>query len=144
MPYLHGRNAFLSASTSDSASAMLSNDMTSLTLTWSKDNPITTTFGDLMNQRVSGLVDATLTGAYIWNSAESAGSSTAQLLDEMMAASRAVPLNYAPAGSIAGCPLFSGSWQLAAHEHTTPVNGTVTGTFTFQNGSGSVIAGSCA
>lgn len=144
MPYVSGRNAFLCASTSDTASALIHGDMNTITLTQSRDNPMATTFGDQMNQRVAGISDATLTGGYVWNAAETAGSGVPQILDEMLAASRAVPLAYAPGGSIAGSPLYNACMLLSAHEHTAPVGGIVTGTFSFQNASGSVIAGSCA
>lgn len=141
--YIHGKNAFLQAEVGG-VNYNISGDMNQITLSRSKDNPETTTFGDDSKQRVGGLNDATLNGAYIWNGDQSSASAAAQLLDDLMAGSTLSLLKYAPSGSISGCPLYTACMIISAHEVQSPVAGVVAGTFAFQLASGSVTTGCCA
>lgn len=140
--YVHGKNALLQAEVGGT-NYNISGDMNNIVLAQSKDNPETTTFGDNSKQRVAGLNDATITGAYVWNGDTSTASATPQLLDDLMGSSAIALLKFAPAGSVSGCPLYTACMVIQAHEVTAPVAGVVAGTFGFQLASGSVTTGSC-
>ena len=145
MPFspVHGKNAFLAASLPSGASTLLHGDANSMVLAISRDNPMTTTFGDQFNQRIAGIGDATLTGAGVWNTDIDA-SSLALTLDTLIATSAITPLAFAPGGSVAGSPLYNACMLLNSYDITAAINGPVAFTFSFQNASGSVISGCCA
>lgn len=138
----HGRNAKLLLWEPSGSIRDISGDLNSVVLTWTRDNPDVTTFGNDSHQRIAGLRDATLTGAYVWNACETCG--VPQVLDIVLAASAIVQIQYAPGGSITGCPNYTACMLPNSHSHTAGVNAPVVGTFAFQLASGSVTAGSCA
>ena len=143
MPFVHGKNAYLRMEDA-SASYVFTADLSSISDNWTRDNPQTTTMGKLMHTRVAGLHDYSITVAYVWNSDTTTASAVAQFIDAEMAGSSNTCINYAPGGSITGCPLYTACMLISQHDKTAPVNGVVAGTFTLQTSSGSVIAGSCA
>jgi hypothetical protein len=144
MPFSHGRNAKLYIDNADAAACTnISGDLNSVTVTWTRDNPDVTTFGQDSHQRIAGLRDFTMTGAYVWNGAEASGSAAAQTLDALLTGSMPTRMQYAPAGSITGCPLYTACVLVNSHSHTAGVNAAIVGNFSLQLASGSVTSGSC-
>ena len=138
---VHGRNSLLIVEDGSSTSRNVSGDMNSIVLTWSRDNPVTTTMGNDTQQRISGMRDVVLTGAYIYNGQETTG--VPQVMDTLLAASNIAVVKFAPAGSVTGCPLYTACMLINNHQVSAPVNGAVTGTFGFEIASGSLTSGSC-
>lgn len=136
----HGRLAVLYVDDATGACQNVSGDLNSIVLTRTRDNPDTTTLGQVEHQRIGGLLDATLTGAYVWNGTETTGAP--QVFDGLLGASLPTRIQYAPGGSISGCPLYTASMLINSHAHTAGVNAPVVGTFAFQMASGSLISGS--
>lgn len=136
MPQAHGRNALVVLYDNAGASRDLSGDHNTTTLTWSRDNPETTTYGKDTTQRIAGLRDATLTGAGIWNTGASALDS---ILAGIMAGSGNTLVRFAPVG-VTGCPLYTGCMTLNSYEITPPVNGAVAFSYSLQMASGSISA----
>jgi len=122
----------------------VSGDLNSVTLAWTRDNPDTTTLGKVNVQRITGIRDAQLSGAGIWNSDNTTG--TDDIFSALMGASNVhTMVAWAPAGcAVSGCPLYSGCFQISQYEPTGPVNGPVAYNWTFQLSSGSITAGSVA
>ena len=143
MPFSHGKNAYLRMA-GVSGSYVFNGDMTNISDSWTRDNPQTTTMGRQMHTRVAGLQDYAITVAYVWNSDTVTASAVNAFLDNQFAASTNTCVNYAPGGSVSGSPLYTACMLISQHDRTAPVNGVVAGTFTLQNSSGSVTAGSCA
>lgn len=140
----HGRNAKIWVDDTGGACTLVSGDLSSIVFTWTRDNPDVTTFGQDTHQRIAGLRDATITGAYVWNGADiAAGSAAAQLLDLLLTGSGVTRVQYAPAGSITGCPLYTACMLVNSHSHTAGVNAPVVGTFGLHIAAGSVTSGSC-
>lgn len=137
----HGRNAQLFVTDTGGTCRNVSGDMNNIVLTWTRDNPDATTLTFDSHQRIPGLRDATLTGAYVWNGAETTGAP--QVMDNLLAASANTLIQFCPAGSISGCPLYTACMLINSHAITAPVNGVVAGTFAFALASGSVTSGSC-
>jgi hypothetical protein len=145
MPFISGKNAYLSACDIYGASFVISTEMNTITLARSKDNPNFKVFGASNVGRVVGIADTTLTGAFIWNSAEAGGSGVAAILEEAFSGSWVMPLKFAPAGSVSGCPLYSGCWLINALEINAPVDGVVSGTVGWENAlTSGIVTGSCA
>ena len=143
MPFVHGKNAILIVEDSLSASYNVRADTTSIVLNFTRDNPVVTTMGNDTQQRISGIRDVTLNGAYIWNGDANSGSAAPQILDSLMSASNIGVVKFAPAGSITGCPLYTACMLINSHQVNSPVGGAVVGTFTFEIASGSLTTGSC-
>ena len=143
MPFSHGRLAVFTLEDTAAVSYGVSPDLTSIAHSWTRDNPMTTTMGKDTNTRIAGIRDYSVNLAYIWNGDANAGSSLAQILDGLLAASGVSQIRYAPGGSITGCPLYTACMLVSQHDHTAPVNGVVAGTATLQIASGSFITGSC-
>jgi len=121
----------------------VSGDLNSVTLSWTRDNPDVTTFGDVNVNRLTGIRDATLNGAGIWNSDTNA---TDDVFSALMNASNVnTMIAWAPAGcAVSGCPLYSGCFQINEYSPTGPVNGPVAYSWAFQLASGSITTGSVA
>ena len=141
MPNVHGKNAKIWVWDTGGTYRDMSGDTNNITLSWSKDNPDTTTFGKDTHTRISGLRDATLTGAAVWNSAET--TSVDAVMSAHMSASDNILVMFAPGGSITGCPVYSACMLINQWEVTAPVDGVVAATFGFDISAGSVTAG-CA
>ncbi len=142
--FSHGRNAKLYVDNADAAACTnVSGDLNSIVLTFTRDNPDVTTLGQDTHQRIAGLRDFALTGAYVWNAAETAGSGMPQILDALLVASMVTRIQYAPAGSITGCPLYTACMLVNSHTHTAGVNAPVVGTWAMHIASGSLTTGSC-
>ena len=141
MPFVHGKNSLLIVEDGTNASRNIQADMTSIVLNWTRDNPVVTTMGNDTNQRIAGLRDVTLNGAYIYNGIETTGAP--QILDSLLAASNIGVVKFAPAGSVTGCPLYTACMLINSHQVNSPVGGAVVGTFTFEIASGSLTTGSC-
>jgi hypothetical protein len=133
-----GRNSAVEIWDTAGTCRNLSGDMNNVVLTWTKDNPESTTFGKDTKQRLSSIRDATLTGAGIWNGSANAIDAT---LTAILAASANTLVAYAPGGSITGCALYSACMQLQSYSVTGPLNGPVAIAYSFQVSSGSVTVG---
>lgn len=144
MPFVHGKNAFLEIDDVAGAAFKIQPDLSQITLAWSRDNPITTTFGQNTQQRLAGIRDVALNGTGVWNGDHAGASAAAAIFDGLMAASIPTLVKFAPGGSISGCPLYTACMLISSHETSAPVNGVVTNTFAFQIASGSLTTGSCA
>lgn len=137
MPQIHGRNSILRIYNAAGNVKNISADLSSVTLSWSRDNPTVTTFGDDSVQRISGIRDATLSGAFIWNSDASALQET---LEELTSVSTVTLVTWFPGGSTTGCPNWTGCFLLSAYEENATLDGAVTATFSMQLASGSLSA----
>jgi hypothetical protein len=137
----HGRNAQLFVTDNFGTCRNVSGDLNNIVLTWLRDNPDATTMTYDSHQRIPGLRDATLTGAYVWNGAET--TAVPQVLDGLLTGSANALVQFAPAGSITGCPLYTACMLVNSHAITAPVNGVVAGTYAFALASGSLTSGSC-
>lgn len=143
MPNVHGTNGVIFVWDSGGTCRNLSGDLNNVTLSWTRDNPAVTTFGDVAEQRIAGIQDATLNLAGLYNSAET--TSVNAVLEALMTASTVNTLiNWAPAGSVSGCPLYSGCFLISSFEVNGPQGGPVAITAAFQMANGSVTAGSVA
>lgn len=139
MPQIHGRNALLHVWDSAGTSRNISGDLNNIVLAWSKANADVTTLGDDTNQRISGIRDATLTGAAIWNTGT---GNVDDVMDDLMSGSTIALIKYMPGGCTTGCPMYTACMLLNAYEVTAPLNGAVAAAFTFEMASGSVSASS--
>ena len=141
MPFVHGTNSVLFLWDSGGTCRNVSGDLNNIALSWTRDNPDTTTFGKTTVQRIGGLQDATLTGAGLFNTAET--TSINAILEALMAASATNTLvNWVPGACLSGCPMYSACMLLSAFDVTAPVNGPAAISYTFQIASGSVTSGS--
>jgi hypothetical protein len=140
MPFAHGRNSYLRLEGATGC-YVFNGDVTSISDSWTRDNPQTTTMGKLMHTRIAGVQDYSLTVAYIWNSDTATASALPTFLDAELAASSNTCVIFAPGGSITGCPMYTACMLVSQHDKTAPVNGVVAGTFTLQNSTASVVAG---
>ena len=104
MAQSHGRNAIIKIEDDGGTVRDLSGDMNSVTLTWTKENFDTMTFGKDNMQRISGFRDVTLTGAGIWNGTET--TSIDAVLSGLLSGSKVTVACYAPGGSVSGSPLY--------------------------------------
>ena len=140
--FIHGLNGTIIVYDSGGSPRNVSGDINSVTLSWTRDNPETTTLGKVNVQRITGIRDATMSGAGIWNADNASG--TDDIFSTLMGASNVHTLiQWAPAGCIvSGCPIYSGCFQISQYEITGPVNGPVAYNWTFQLSSGSITAGS--
>lgn len=140
MPFVHGKNVVIWVYDSGGTCRNLSGDKNSVTLSWSRNNPETTTFGKVAVQRIAGLQDATLSGAGIWNSDATTGIDV--VLSGLIAASTPALVLFAPGGSVSGCQLYSACMQISKFDVVGPVNNVVAVNWEFQLGSGSITDGS--
>jgi len=137
MPQIHGRNWSLHIWDNSAASRNATPDLTSLSLSWSRNNPDATTFGKDSVQRISGLRDATLSGAFIYNTDT---NGIRDVLEDLTSTSTVTLLKFISASGVAGCPMWTGCFLLSAYEESVPLDGPVAATFTFQLASGSLSA----
>lgn len=137
MAQIHGRNSVLHIWDNSGASQNATGDMTSVTMSWSRDNPAATNFGDDSVQRISGVRDVTLTGAIVWNS----GTNTVtNILSTLASGSTMSLVRWLPGGCTTGSPQYTACMLLSAYEENATMDGPVTATFTFQLASGSLTA----
>ena len=137
MARVHGSKAVLWIDDQSGTCRNLSGDYNAITFNRSKNEPETTTFGDNSTQReVSGLRDAGLDVTAIWSS----GSVTEPggLLDEMYSGSLHSRIQYLPAGSVSGCPIYTACMRLTTLAVNQPVDNVVTANFSLALASGSV------
>ena len=129
MAKTHGRVAVLWLDDQAGTCRNVSGDLNNVAFNRSKNQPETTTFGDRDTQReVDGLRDAALDVTAIFNT-DGAATGVIGLLDDMFAGSFVSRAQYAPAGSVTGCPVYTGSMRLTSYNVTEPVDNVVTLTF---------------
>ena len=136
MAQSHGRNAIIKIEDDGGTVRDLSGDMNSVTLTWTKENFDTMTFGKDNMQRISGFRDVTLTGAGIWNGTET--TSIDAVLSGLLSGSKVTVACYAPGGSVSGSPLYIACMLLNSYEITAPVGGVTAVTWAFHLAAGSL------
>jgi len=142
MPFVHGKNVVIWVWDAAGTCRNLSGDKNSVTMSWSRNNPETTTFGKIAVQRIAGLHDVALSGAGIFNTDDTSGIDA--VFSGIMAASVNTLVQLAPAGSVSGCPLYSACYQMSKYDVVGPVNGVVAVNWEFQMGSGSLTSASVA
>ncbi len=138
MAFIHGRNAVLIVDDSAAASQNFTGDMNSISLAWTRDDPVTTTLGKDTQQRISGIRDAQLTGAFIWN--QSSASTVDTVMQGLMNGSLISRIKFYPAGQVAGCAFYTGCFLVSQYNVQAALNGAVNGTLTFMHASGSLTA----
>ena len=138
MPNVHGSKAKVFIDNAAGACQDVSGDVTGVTFTRTKNNPESTTLGNNTVQRIDGLRDATMDVTAIFNGASGAG--IVSMLDDLFAGSLLVRGAYAPAGCVAGCPLYTGCMRLNNFAENSPVDGIVTVNYSMAIGSGSITA----
>lgn len=136
MPFVHGKNSVIWVWDSNGTCRNISGDKNSITMSWNRNNPETTTFGKAGVQRIAGLYDATMSGAGIWNSDASSGIDA--VFSSLLATCQATLVNFLPGGSSTGCRMYSACMVLSKYDITTSVNAVVAVAWEFQLGSGSV------
>ena len=138
MTKIHGRHAVLWLDDQAGTCRNLSADLSQITFNRSKNLAETTTFGDNSTQReVDGLRDATLDVTGVWNT-DGGPTAIVGLLDEMYSGSLVSRIQYLPAGSFTGCPIYTASMRLTSYNKSEPVDGVTTLTFGLALASGSV------
>lgn len=141
MPRSHGRNGQIWIDDQLGTCRQFSSDFTTITMNRSRANPEITTFGNNMIQRWDGMKDASIDLTGVWNS----GSADAivDLLEKHYSGSLVSRIQYAPAGSVTGCPVYTGSMRVSAFNTNQPVDNMITLTATFQNATGCLLAACC-
>lgn len=140
MAKIHGSKARIWMDNQAAACQELTADVTEITFNRSRSDPETTTLGDNSVQReVAGIRDATLEFSGIWNTTATP-SGIVGMLDEAYAGSLISRFQYAPAGSTAGCPIYTASMMVQSLAHRSPVGGISTINFNAALASGSVTA----
>lgn len=141
MTTVHGSKAKIFIDDQTGASRDMTGDTNSVTFTRTKNNPESTTFGKNTVQRIDGLRDATIDVSSIFNS----GSPTevVGLMDDMYAGSLVARVQYLPAGSTTGCPIYTASMRMNNLAHNSPVDGITTVNYSMGIAAGSVTA-ACA
>lgn len=140
---VHGSKAVLFLDNQSGACQNVTGDTNNITSNFSKNNPDSTTLGNNTMQRIDGLRDFTLDVSSIWETGDS-GDTTIELLDEMYAGSLTTRAQYAPGGSVSGCPLYTASMRLATYSQAQPVDGIATANYSLQIASGSLVIASVA
>lgn len=139
MPTVHGGKARLWMDDQNAVSQDMRADLNSITFSRSKNNPEATTFNDGTIQRLDGLKDATLDFSGVYRTSTGA-SAIAGLLDTMWSNSLVSRIQYFPAGSNSGCPVYTACMVLNSYGINSPVDGIVSVTFSMAMAAGSVTA----
>ena len=133
----HGRLAVLFIDDAADACQQVTGDITSITFNRSKTTPESTTLGDSTVQRETDAIrDATLDMTALYSTG--AGACVTDLLEGMYSGSDYRRVQYAPGGSVTGCPLFTACMQLNNYSVTTPVDGISTVSAGLENAVGNV------
>ena len=124
MANVHGAFSVLWLDDQSGTCRNMTGDVTSITFNRTKNLAEVTTMGSPHVQRIDGLRDATMdvTGLY-----SSCGTPAAVigLLDQMYSNSAHARVQYLPAGSITGCPIYTGCVRLSNYSINSPVDGPV-------------------
>ena len=132
----HGRKAALWVDVEDGTCKALQADITSITANFSKANPETTALGDNdVAREVDGLRDYTLDVSALF-SVGTGGCFLDVMNDMYTGGSSYRRVQYAPAGSVAGSPVYTACMRLNSFTATTPVDGVATMSATFENAFG--------
>ncbi len=137
---VHGKRSILILWDATGASRNASGDMNSITFTWTRDNTDSTTFGQDSIQRVPGILDAKLAGAAIFSGADTTGIDA--VLSSILSSSNNTLIQYLPAGSFSGSPVYSGCYLLDQYEISGEIKSTVAVSWAFSLASGSITSGS--
>lgn len=137
MPQMQGKNSVLHIWDSAGTSRNISGDLNSVTLTYTRENVDVTTFGDDAMQRLSGLRDATLSIAGVWNTGT---GNINDVMDDLMNGSVITLVRWMPGGSTAGCPFWTGCFLANSYEENSNLTGPVAFTAAFQFAAGSLSA----
>ena len=138
----HGRLAVLWLDTQAGVCINVSPDLNNITLNRSANHPESTTFGDRDTQReYGGLRDVSVDVTGIWITG--AASAVNGLLDDAFAGSLVTRMQYLPAGSISGSPIYTGCMRLTSLNTQSPVDGITTIQFSLALAAGSLTA-ACA
>jgi hypothetical protein len=141
MGQVHGSKGVLFIDDQAAACQEMTGDTNSITFGRSKNNPESTTMGLNTVARIDGLRDATLDVTSVFDSG--GAEAVVGLLDDMYAGSLVSRMQYLPAGSVTGEPIYTASMRLSSYAHNQPVDGVTTTTYSLAIASGSVTA-ACA
>ena len=140
MPNIHGRNSLLHVFDNAGTSRNISGDLNSYSLAWTRDNPATTTFGKDSVQRISGIRDATMSIAGIWNTETASGNDV--VMNGLLGGSANALIRFMPAGCTTGCVFYTGCFLVSQYQMQAALTGAVAWTGTMQLSSGSISASS--
>ena len=140
MPQIHGRSSLFHIFDNAGTSRNISGDLNSYSLAWTRDNPATTTFGKDSVQRISGIRDATLSIAGIWNTESASGNDA--VMNGLLAGSANALIRFMPAGCTTGCVHYTGCFLVNQYQMQAALTGAVAWTGTMQLSSGSISASS--
>jgi hypothetical protein len=134
----HGRKAALWIDNEAGTCKALQADLTSITANFSKANPETTALGDDdVAREVDGLRDYSLDISALFSTGTS-GCFLDVMNDMYTGGSSYRRVIYAPAGSVAGSPVYTACMRLNNYSVTTPVDGVATMSATLENSFGTV------
>ena len=137
MPGIHGKNGKILIQNTSGTFVDISGDFNNVTMTFSRENPETTTFGYDTVQRIAGIRDVQIQFAGIYNT----GTNTAAcVIPELMAASLNTVIKWAPGGCVSGCRMWTASFLPSSYEEQGPNNAPIGVNATFQMASGSLSA----
>mgnify|MGYP001567349413 CR=1 FL=1 len=140
MADVHGRLTDLYIDDTSDTCRQIRGDLNSITFNRSKNNPESTTFGDDTTQRLAdGLRDASIDFSGIF-ATTGLTSAVVGLLDQLYLSGCITRIQYFPAGSVSGSPVYTSCMVMSAYSQNSPVDGIATVTATFQIASGSITA----
>ena len=139
MPQSHGKNAKIFCWDVAGACQDMSGDVNNTTMTWTKDNPDTTTYGNDTIQRMSGLRDVKVAITAIYNNGT---NKAACVIGAHMAASSNILVKWFPVGQQSGCTFWTGCFLPSSYEEVGPVNAPIGLNFALEHSSGSLSASS--
>ena len=140
MPQIHGRLSLFHIWDNAGTSRNMTGDLTTYSLSWTRDNPVTTTFSKESQQRISGIRDAVLSIASIWNTESASGVDT--IMNALLTGSANTLVRFMPAGCTSACVFYTGCFLTSQYQMQSALNAAVAATATFQLSSGSISASS--
>ena len=102
----------------------MTGDVTSITFNRTKNLAEVTTMGSPHVQRIDGLRDATMDVTGLFSTCGTAAA-VIGLLDNMYSNSALARVQYFPAGSISGCPVYTASMRMSNYSINQPIDGPV-------------------
>lgn len=138
MPFIHGKNSAIAIWDSSGASQLVQGDLNSISFSWTRDNPETTTMGKETKQRIAGIRDAKISFAGIWNASAVLGIDT--VISALMTASTNTLIKYYPAGVTTGCGFYTGCFLVSEYSLQSTLSGAVSVTGAFDMAAGSMTA----
>lgn len=138
----HGRLAVIWLDTQAGVCVNVSTDLNNITLNRSANHPESTTFGDRDTQReYGGLRDVSVDVTGVWITGGASQATT--VLEDAFSGSLVTRMQYLPAGSFTGSPIYTGCMRLTSYNLQSPVDGITTTQFSLALAAGSLTS-ACA